>query len=127
MQMQRIPSVAALGFRVQCNKWAIIVCLLLGEIPERTIFMQKGMEQALRPNFELKLFGHLSKFCPSNLPRLGFPWIRVRFTGLTSSPKKSVAGGGVMSASPNRFGPLQVGNGNDEEGATGADLCSQER
>ena len=58
--MQRIPPlaaqkapVAALGFRVQCNKWAIIVCLLLGEIPERTIFMQKGMDQALRPSFEL--------------------------------------------------------------------------
>ena len=58
--MQRIPPaaaqkapVAAFGFRVQCNKWVVIVCLLLGEIPERTIFMQKGMEKALRPYFEL--------------------------------------------------------------------------
>ncbi|GKC63671.1 probable 26S proteasome non-ATPase regulatory subunit 3 [Tanacetum coccineum] len=32
----------ALGFRVECNKWAVIVRLLLGEIPERTVFMQKG-------------------------------------------------------------------------------------
>lgn len=31
----------------------MIVRLLLGEIPERTVFMQKGMEKALRPYFEL--------------------------------------------------------------------------
>ncbi|GKV23991.1 hypothetical protein SLEP1_g33653 [Rubroshorea leprosula] len=53
LQAARKAPVAALGFRVQCNKWAIIVRLLLGEIPERTIFMQKGMEKALRPYFEL--------------------------------------------------------------------------
>ena len=58
--MQRVPPaaaqkapVAALGFRVQCNKWVGIVCLLLGEIPERTIFMQKVMLQVLRPYFEM--------------------------------------------------------------------------
>jgi hypothetical protein len=44
---------AARGFRIQCNKWAIIVRLLLGEIPERTVFMQKGMKEALIPYFEL--------------------------------------------------------------------------
>ncbi|XP_044508684.1 probable 26S proteasome non-ATPase regulatory subunit 3 [Mangifera indica] len=53
LQAARKAPVAALGFRVQCNKWAIIVRLLLGEIPERTVFMQKGMEGALRPYFEL--------------------------------------------------------------------------
>ena len=53
LQAARKAPVAALGFRVQCNKWAIIVRLLLGEIPERTVFMQKGMENALRPYFEL--------------------------------------------------------------------------
>uniref|UniRef100_A0A7N0U5I6 PCI domain-containing protein n=1 Tax=Kalanchoe fedtschenkoi TaxID=63787 RepID=A0A7N0U5I6_KALFE len=53
LQAARKAPVAALGFRVQCNKWAIIVRLLLGEIPERTVFMQKGMEKALRPYFEL--------------------------------------------------------------------------
>ena len=51
-----------------------------------------------------------------NLPRLGFPRIRVRFTGPPSSLKISVAGGGGISVSPNRFGPLQVENGNDEGG-----------
>ncbi|XP_057533081.1 probable 26S proteasome non-ATPase regulatory subunit 3 [Amaranthus tricolor] len=53
LQAARKAPVAARGFRIQCNKWAVIVRLLLGEIPERTIFMQKGMEMALRPYFEL--------------------------------------------------------------------------
>ncbi|CAB4290892.1 unnamed protein product [Prunus armeniaca] len=53
LQAARKAPIAALGFRIQCNKWAIIVRLLLGEIPERTVFMQKGMEKALRPYFEL--------------------------------------------------------------------------
>ncbi|KAL3539103.1 hypothetical protein ACH5RR_002469 [Cinchona calisaya] len=53
LQAARKAPVAALGFRVQCTKWAVIVRLLLGEIPERTVFMQKGMEKALRPYFEL--------------------------------------------------------------------------
>ncbi|CAL5087083.1 unnamed protein product [Urochloa decumbens] len=49
---RKAPSTAR-GFRIQCNKWAIIVRLLLGEIPERTVFMQKGMKAALTPYFEL--------------------------------------------------------------------------
>ncbi|CAO2817627.1 unnamed protein product [Amaranthus hypochondriacus] len=53
LQAARKAPVAARGFRIQCNKWAVIVRLLLGEIPERTIFMQKGMEKELRPYFEL--------------------------------------------------------------------------
>ncbi|KAL6494851.1 hypothetical protein OROGR_031651 [Orobanche gracilis] len=53
LQAARKAPVSALGFRVQCNKWAVIVRLLLGEIPERTVFMQKGMGTALRPYFEL--------------------------------------------------------------------------
>ncbi|XP_021902636.1 probable 26S proteasome non-ATPase regulatory subunit 3 [Carica papaya] len=53
LQAARKAPVAARGFRIQCNKWAVLVRLLLGEIPERTVFMQKGMEKALRPYFEL--------------------------------------------------------------------------
>lgn len=53
LQAARKAPMAARGFRIQCNKWAVLVRLLLGEIPERTIFMQKGMEKALRPYFEL--------------------------------------------------------------------------
>ncbi|KAK4600065.1 hypothetical protein RGQ29_009934 [Quercus rubra] len=53
LQAARKAPLAARGFRIQCNKWAVLVRLLLGEIPERTIFMQKGMENALKPYFEL--------------------------------------------------------------------------
>ncbi|KAF9615224.1 hypothetical protein IFM89_022486 [Coptis chinensis] len=53
LQAARKAPASALGFRVQCNKWAVIVRLLLGEIPERIVFMQKGMKKALRPYFEL--------------------------------------------------------------------------
>ncbi|GMI83089.1 HAPLESS 15, EMBRYO DEFECTIVE 2719 [Hibiscus trionum] len=53
VQAARKAPVAARGFRIQCNKWAILVRLLLGEIPERTIFVQKGMEKGLRPYYEL--------------------------------------------------------------------------
>ncbi|KAK3120573.1 hypothetical protein QOZ80_9AG0690130 [Eleusine coracana subsp. coracana] len=49
---QKAPT-SALGFRIQCNKWAIMVRLLLGEIPERTVFVQQGMKNALTPYFEL--------------------------------------------------------------------------
>ncbi|KAM0001770.1 hypothetical protein Hdeb2414_s0361g00876761 [Helianthus debilis subsp. tardiflorus] len=45
LQAARKAPVAALGFRVQCNKWAVIVRLLLGEIPERTVFMQKAWKR----------------------------------------------------------------------------------
>ena len=53
LQAARKAPTTARGFRIQCNKWAIIVRLLVGEIPERTVFMQKGMKAALTPYFEL--------------------------------------------------------------------------
>ncbi|KAL2641872.1 hypothetical protein R1flu_009459 [Riccia fluitans] len=53
LQASRKAPSTARGFRIQCNKWAVIVRLLLGEIPERTTFMQQGMQKALRPYFEL--------------------------------------------------------------------------
>ncbi|KAF5740895.1 26S proteasome non-ATPase regulatory subunit 3 A [Tripterygium wilfordii] len=53
LQAARKAPIAAQGFRIQCNKWAVLVRLLLGEIPERTIFVRRGMEKALRPYFEL--------------------------------------------------------------------------
>ncbi|KAJ6731107.1 26S PROTEASOME NON-ATPASE REGULATORY SUBUNIT 3-RELATED [Salix viminalis] len=58
--------VAARGFRIQCSKWAVLARLLLGEIPEKTIFMQTGMKRALRPYFELTnalRIGDLELFC----------------------------------------------------------------
>ncbi|KAI8025989.1 putative 26S proteasome non-ATPase regulatory subunit 3 [Camellia lanceoleosa] len=78
LQAARKAPAAALGFRVQCNKWAVIVRLLLGEIPERTVFMQKGMEKALRPYFEL-----------TNAVRIGdlelFKAVAEKFSGTFSS------------------------------------------
>jgi 26S proteasome regulatory subunit N3 len=53
LQAARKAPASARGFRIQCTKWAAIVRLLLGEIPERTTFMQPGMRKALRPYFEL--------------------------------------------------------------------------
>jgi 26S proteasome regulatory subunit N3 len=53
LQATRKAPASARGFRIQCTKWAVIVRLLLGEIPERTTFMQPGMRKALRPYFEL--------------------------------------------------------------------------
>eukprot|EP00246_Nothoceros_aenigmaticus_P010561 TRINITY_DN27189_c0_g1_i1.p1 TRINITY_DN27189_c0_g1~~TRINITY_DN27189_c0_g1_i1.p1 ORF type:complete len:482 (-),score=105.50 TRINITY_DN27189_c0_g1_i1:255-1637(-) len=53
LQAARKAPSSARGFLIQCNKWAAIVRLLLGEIPERTTFMQPGMMKALRPYFEL--------------------------------------------------------------------------
>lgn len=53
LQAARKAPTSARGFRIQCTKWAVIVRLLLGEIPERTTFMQQGMRKALRPYFEL--------------------------------------------------------------------------
>ena len=61
LQAARKAPVAARGFRIQCNKWAVIVRLLLGEIPERTVFMQKGMKKALAPYFELTNVSILQK------------------------------------------------------------------
>lgn len=53
LQAARKAPQAAKGFRISCTKWAVLVRLLLGEIPERSIFMQPGMRKALRPYFEL--------------------------------------------------------------------------
>eukprot|EP00897_Mesotaenium_endlicherianum_P004312 jgi/Mesen1/3909/ME000208S02918 len=52
-QAARKAPLSARGFRIACTKWAALVRLLLGEIPERTTFMQPGMRGALQPYFEL--------------------------------------------------------------------------
>ena len=51
--IRKAPSVGAIGFRTASTKLAIIVQLLMGEIPERSIFTQKGMQKQLKPYFEL--------------------------------------------------------------------------
>lgn len=52
-QASRKAPTSAYGFRVACNKWLILVRLLLGEIPERAEFSAPGMMQPLTPYFEL--------------------------------------------------------------------------
>lgn len=52
-QATRKAPKSATGFRVTLFKWLVLVRLLLGEIPERTIFVQPGLEQALKPYFDL--------------------------------------------------------------------------
>ena len=83
LQAARKAPTAARGFRVQCNKWAIIVRLLLGEIPERTVFTQKGMEIALRPYFELTNVGFVGQI-------LHFPVISSIKFKITSFPDNNV-------------------------------------
>merc|ERR1711920_674119 len=46
------PNVA-LGFKLAAHKLAIIVELLMGGIPERSIFMQKELKEQLRPYYAI--------------------------------------------------------------------------
>jgi len=49
--IRRAPEQTGLGFRVQAQKLAIIVELLLGEIPSRTIFSQPEISKFLKPYY----------------------------------------------------------------------------
>eukprot|EP00270_Netrium_digitus_P009986 TRINITY_DN3070_c0_g2_i1.p1 TRINITY_DN3070_c0_g2~~TRINITY_DN3070_c0_g2_i1.p1 ORF type:complete len:479 (-),score=134.79 TRINITY_DN3070_c0_g2_i1:244-1572(-) len=51
--LRKAPMSLALGFRTECSKWAVLVRLLLGEIPERTTFVASGMRASLLPYFQL--------------------------------------------------------------------------
>lgn len=46
---RKAPQTSALGFRKTVHKFIVVVQLLLGEIPDRSIFSQKGMVAALKP------------------------------------------------------------------------------
>ncbi|KAL0454064.1 UNVERIFIED_CONTAM: putative 26S proteasome non-ATPase regulatory subunit [Sesamum latifolium] len=92
LQAARKAPVSALGFRIQCNKWAVIVRLLLGEIPERTVFMQKGMEKALTPYFELtnavrigdlELFKTVAEKLRHNVIRTGLRNISISYSRIS--------------------------------------------
>lgn len=51
--IRRAPQTSALGFRTQATKLCIIVQLLMGEIPERNVFLQNDMVKPLEPYFNL--------------------------------------------------------------------------
>jgi 26S proteasome regulatory subunit N3 len=63
--IRKAPTSSAIGFRVAAYKLAIIVQLLMGEIPERSVFTQPQLRAALKPYFELTKqvrVGELLKF-----------------------------------------------------------------
>merc|ERR1719391_1057083 len=51
--LRKAPQTAAVGFRQTCSKCLIIVQLLLGEIPERSLFGQQDLKASLAPYFRL--------------------------------------------------------------------------
>jgi len=51
--IRKAPHKGAVGFRQKAHKLAIIVQLLMGEIPERRLFMQQNLKLSLKPYYEL--------------------------------------------------------------------------
>jgi len=51
--MRKAPQNTALGFRVANTKLAIVVQLLMGDIPDRSVLVQKGMRKTLAPYLRL--------------------------------------------------------------------------
>ena len=51
--MRKAPQDHAKSFTLQARKLAIIVQLLMGDIPERSLFNQPTMSRALQPYFAL--------------------------------------------------------------------------
>jgi len=51
--IRRAPSEGAIGFRVTVHKVAVIVQLLMGEIPERSVFRASGLKASLKPYLKL--------------------------------------------------------------------------
>lgn len=51
--LRKAPQTSALGFRKTIQKLLCIVQLLMGEIPEISVFRQAGMKSALAPYFQL--------------------------------------------------------------------------
>lgn len=50
---RKAPQNSALGFRITVQKFIVCVQLLTGEIPERSVFRQQNMEEALAPYLEI--------------------------------------------------------------------------
>jgi len=63
--VRKAPQHIALGFRQAASKLLVIVQLLMGEIPERNVFRQVGLQAALHPYFRLTQavrIGNLTEF-----------------------------------------------------------------
>ncbi|XP_059139469.1 26S proteasome non-ATPase regulatory subunit 3-like isoform X2 [Physella acuta] len=62
---RKAPQQSAIGFKQTVQKLAITVELLLGDIPDRTVFRQQSMRRTLAPYFQLTQAvrgGNLQKF-----------------------------------------------------------------
>jgi len=53
--IRKAPQNSARGFRITVQKLICIVQLLMGELPEKSVFRQKGLKTALKPYFDLTL------------------------------------------------------------------------
>ena len=51
--IRKAPATAAIGFRQTANKFAIVVQLLLGQIPDRVTFRDPILRRPLAPYFKL--------------------------------------------------------------------------
>lgn len=51
--LRKAPQTSARGFRLIVQKFVCIVQLLMGEIPERSVFSQTGLRVALKPYLQL--------------------------------------------------------------------------
>eukprot|EP00462_Mataza_sp_D1_P004635 CAMPEP_0175102446 /NCGR_PEP_ID=MMETSP0086_2-20121207/8451_1 /TAXON_ID=136419 /ORGANISM="Unknown Unknown, Strain D1" /LENGTH=625 /DNA_ID=CAMNT_0016377277 /DNA_START=29 /DNA_END=1906 /DNA_ORIENTATION=- len=51
--IRKAPQNTALGFRIKATKLMVIVQLLIGEVPERSLFRQVSLKDSLQPYFEL--------------------------------------------------------------------------
>ncbi|KAK6741048.1 hypothetical protein RB195_009105 [Necator americanus] len=63
--MRKAPQEAAIGFKQNVQKWIVVIGLLQGEIPERSMFRQPIYRKCLQPYLELTQaarLGDLAKF-----------------------------------------------------------------
>ncbi|CAK5088194.1 unnamed protein product [Meloidogyne enterolobii] len=51
--LRKAPTNGAIGFKQEVNKWMVLVMLLIGEIPERSLFRAKEFEKVLLPYMRL--------------------------------------------------------------------------
>lgn len=50
---RKAPSATAGGFRATVQRLLVVVQLLMGEVPDRSLFTEKGLRVALKPHFKL--------------------------------------------------------------------------
>lgn len=51
--IRKCPTDTGVGFRLTINKLSVVVKLLMGEVPERSLFHEKDMSKELEPYFHL--------------------------------------------------------------------------